>query len=109
MAEKQICRYDDKCTKGNKCTFRHTNEGRNVLSNRKPKKICGNGENCPYRPNCRFDHPSSTTESVPVTVLNTSLVIHLNIFVVNYVYFLATIGGKYCHSFRRFFCSKYHN
>ncbi len=75
MAENRICRYGNKCNKGDECPFIHTEQGNISTSNPKPKPKCKFGEKCRKIPKCSFDHSPSTIESLTETIRKLTIVI----------------------------------
>lgn len=67
MTDNGLCRFKDRCTKGDKCPFIHPKDGNTPSINLKPKKKCKDGDNCKYILNCRFDHSSSTVPQPTTT------------------------------------------
>jgi hypothetical protein len=77
MAENKICHFGNKCNKGNKCPFVHTDRGNTSASSAKPTKKCHFGDKCKNIPTCRFDHSSPTVDSLTTTIEKLKVVIEL--------------------------------
>ena len=77
MAENRICRFGNKCNKGDKCPFVHTEQGNNLAPSPKHTQKCKFGDKCKNISKCRFDHSQSTVDSCTAAIPNLTMVIEL--------------------------------